>query len=276
MSRPTEFTVIEPGKGWAPLKFRELWSYRELLYFLAWRDIKIKYKQTFLGIVWVVLQPLLATIVFSVLFGRFARIPSEGAPYPVFVYMGLLLWNYFASVLGMSTGSLVTGANLISKIYFPRLIIPVSPAITAFIDLLIGSAALAAMLFYYGVSISPLAVLAPPLILITMVNALGFGIWAAALNVRYRDVQYMVPFLLQIWMFMTPVIYPSSMLDEGWRWLMFLNPMTGAIEALRAAILGATPLPWAGLALSASIGAVIFISGVFYFRRVERYFADVI
>jgi lipopolysaccharide transport system permease protein len=268
--------VIEPRKGWVPVDFRELWKFRELLYFLAWRDIKVKYKQTALGVVWAVLQPVLAMLIFSLVFGRFASMPSEGVPYPIFVLTGLLLWNYFAAVLNQSTTSLVTGANLVSKVYFPRLIIPASSAIAALIDFLIGFAVLLAMMLWYGVAPGPGMLLAPVIIGVTLLNAVGFGIWFSALNVRYRDVQYAVPFLIQIWMFASPVIYPSSLLGEKWSWLMRLNPMSGVIEAIRPAMLGNRPIPWDGLLISAALGLVIFLAGVFYFRRVERHFADVI
>lgn len=268
--------VIEPRKGWVPVDFRELWKFRELLYFLAWRDIKVKYKQTLLGVAWAVLQPVLAMLVFSLVFGRFASMPSEGVPYPVFVLTGLLLWNYFAAVLNQSTTSLVAGANLVSKVYFPRLIIPASSAIAALIDFLIGFCVLLAMMLWYGVVPGPGALLAPVIVAVTLLNAVGFGIWFSALNVRYRDVQYAVPFLIQIWMFASPVIYPASLLGERWSWLLRLNPMSGVIEAIRAAMLGNRPIPWDGLLISAAFGLVIFLAGVFYFRRVEKHFADVI
>lgn len=272
----TNTVVIEPKKGWAPVDLRELWRFRELLYFLAWRDIKVKYKQTALGVVWAVLQPVLAMLIFSFIFGRLASIPSEGAPYPVFVLTGLLFWNYFAAVLTQSTTSLVTGANLVSKVYFPRLIIPASSAIAALIDFLIGFAVLVAIMLWYGVGLNAGMLLAPVIMVVTLVNAVGFGIWLSALNVRYRDIQYAVPFLVQIWMFASPVIYPSSLLGEKWSWLMYLNPMSGVIEAIRPLMLSNKAIPWEGLAVSAAIGIAVFLGGVFYFRRVERHFADVI
>ncbi len=259
-----------------PVNFRELWKFRELLYFLAWRDVKVKYKQTALGVLWALLQPLLAMLVFSVLFGRFARMPSDGLPYPIFVYIGLLPWNYFASVLGQSTNSLVTGSNLITKIYFPRLIIPMSSAIAALLDFFFGAVFLGVMMVYYGVGLSPGILLVPFLIAITLMNAVGFGIWFSALNVRYRDIQYVIPFLIQTWMFVTPVIYPSSLLGGRYGWLLMLNPMGGVIEAFRPAVLGHAPVPWASLGISTAVGFLVFMGGVFYFRRVERYFADVI
>lgn len=269
-------TIIEPRKGWIPVNFREIWKFRELLYFLAWRDVKVKYKQTAIGVIWAIIQPFLAMLIFSVLFGRFAGMPSDGAPYPVFVYIGLLPWNYFATVLGQSTNSVVGGSNLISKIYFPRLIIPASTAIAALIDFLIASVLLGFMMVYYGVNLSAGILLIPFLIIITMMNALGFGLWFSALNVKYRDVQYAIPFLIQIWMFATPVIYPTSLLGDKYGWFLMLNPMGGVIEAFRPAVLGHMPIPWTSLGISTAVGFVVFIGGMFYFRSVERYFADVI
>lgn len=271
----SDVLIIEPKKGWIPVNFREIWKFRELLYFLAWRDVKVKYKQTGIGVVWAIIQPLLAMLIFSALFGRFAGMPSDGAPYPVFVYIGLLPWTYFATVLGQSTNSVVGGSNLISKIYFPRLIIPASTAIAALIDFLIASVLLGLMMVYYGVTLSAGIFLVPLLVLITMMNALGFGLWFSALNVKYRDVQFAIPFLVQIWMFATPVIYPSSLIKE-YGWLLMLNPMGGVIESFRAATLGHMPIPWISLGISTSVGLLVFVGGMFYFRSVERYFADVI
>ena len=268
--------IIEPKRGWVPVNLREIWKFRELFYFLAWRDVKVKYKQTALGVIWAILQPFLTMVVFSMLFGRFAGIPSDGVPYPIFVYIGLLPWQYFASVLGQSTNSVVSGGEMVSKIYFPRLIMPVSTAIAAIIDFGIAAVILGLMMIYYDMSVSTTIVLVPLLVLLTMINAVGFGIWFSALNVRYRDIQYAIPFGIQIWMFVTPVIYPTSLFGERYAWLLALNPMGGVIEAFRPAVLGHMPIPWTALGISAAIGLLIFVSGVFYFRRVERYFADVI
>jgi lipopolysaccharide transport system permease protein len=269
-------TIIEPRRGWVPVDFRELWKFRELLYFLAWRDVKVRYKQTAIGVIWAVLQPLLTMVVFTVLFGRFAKMPSDGAPYPIFVYIGLLPWQYFAAVLGQSTGSVVSGSQMITKIYFPRLIMPASTAVAALLDLAIASIILGFMMVYYGVSPSAGTLLVPVLVLLTMMNAVGFGMWFSALNVRYRDIQYAIPFVIQIWMFLTPVIYPMSLLGERYGWILALNPMGGVIEAFRPAVLGHMPIPWVSLAISAAVGLAVFSGGMFYFRRVERYFADVI
>lgn len=269
-------TIIEYKRGWVPVNFREIWKFRELFYFLAWRDIKVKYKQTALGVIWAILQPFLTMVVFSILFGRFAAIPSDGVPYPIFVYIGLLPWQYFAAVLGQSTNSVVSGSDMVSKIYFPRLIMPVSTAIAALLDLCIASVILGIMMVYYGVALSGAALLVPLLVLLTMMNAVGFGMWFSALNVRYRDIQYAIPFAIQIWMFITPVIYPASLFGGRYSWILALNPMGGVIEAFRPAVLGHMPIPWTSLAVSSATGFLIFMSGMFYFRRVERYFADVI
>ena len=268
--------IIKPRKGWISINFKELWQFRELLYFLAWRDVKVRYKQTFLGVIWAVLQPVLTMLVFSVLFGRLVKMPSDGVPYPIFVYIGLLPWQYFSAVLGQSTNSVVTEKNLITKIYFPRLIMPASPAISALLDLCIASVVLGIMMIYYGVSVSSGILLVPVLMLLTMMNAVGFGMWFCAMNVRYRDIQYAIPFIIQIWMFITPVIYPGSLLGERYNWILSLNPMGGIIEAFRPAVLGHMPIPWTSLGISGVIGFMVFLGGIFYFRRVERYFADVI
>lgn len=258
------------------MDWKELWRFRELLYFLAWRDIKVKYKQTLIGVIWVILQPLLTMVVFSVLFGRFVKMPSDNIPYPIFVYIGLLPWQYFAAVLGQSTNSVVSGAQMITKIYFPRLIMPASTAIAAIMDFLIAFMILGLMMLWYGVSVSWGMLLVPMLVILTMMNAVGFGMWFSALNVRYRDVQFAMPFMIQIWMFATPVIYPSSLLGERFAWILSLNPMGGVIEAFRASVLGHLPVPWVSLGISVLVGLLVFITGMFYFKRVERYFADVI
>lgn len=269
-------TIIEPQKGFVHLNLREVWKFRELLYFLAWRDVKVKYKQAVLGIAWAILQPVVAMLVFSVVFGRFAGMPSDNVPYPVFVYIGLLPWQYFATVLGQSTNSVVGEARMITKIYFPRLIMPASTAIAALIDLFIASVILGFMMLYYGIPVSWGIMLVPLLVLLTIMNAVGFGLWFSALNVRYRDVQYAIPFLIHIWMFATPVIYSTSLVGGRYKWLFSLNPMGGVIDAFRPAVLGHTAIPWHALLISTFVGFLVFAGGVFYFRKVERYFADVI
>ena len=270
------YTIIKPKTGWIPINFLELWKFRELLYFLAWRDVKVRYKQAVIGVIWAVLQPLLTMIVFTFIFGRFAKMPSDGVPYPIFVYIALLPWQYFSSVLSQSTTSVVVGGGMVTKIYFPRLIMPASTAIAALLDFMIASVILGIMMVWYSVSVSWGMLLVPLLLLLTMMNAVGFGLWFAALNVRYRDVQYAIPFLIQIWMFATPVIYPSSMVGEKYAWILALNPMGGVIEAFRPAVLGHSAIPWEALGVSAAVGFLVFVGGMFYFKKVERYFADVI
>lgn len=272
----SHITIIEPKKGWIPVNFREIWKFRELIYFLAWRDVKVKYKQTAIGVIWAILQPFLTMIVFSILFGRLASIPSDNVPYPIFVFIGLIPWQYFASVLGQSTNSVVSGSQMVSKIYFPRLIMPASTAIASFVDFCIAAVILGFMMIYYGVALNIGILLIPILVVLVIMNAIGFGMWFSALNVRYRDIQFAIPFLIQIWMFVTPVIYPSRLLGERYAWVLALNPMSGVIEAFRPAVLGHMPVPWTLLGISTAVGLLVFIGGIFYFRRVERYFADVI
>jgi lipopolysaccharide transport system permease protein len=268
--------IIKPSKGWNPLNLRELWRFRELLYFLAWRDIKVKYKQSLLGVGWVVLRPVITMIVFSLLFGRLGKFPSEGVPYPIFVFLGLLPWTYFASSLSMSSASLVGGANLISKIYFPRLLIPLSSAISELLDLLVSMAVLVLMMFYYRIMPQPGILLVPFLMLGIFITVLGPGILLSAINVKYHDVRYVVPFLVQLLMFMTPVIYPVTFIPEKYRLFMYLNPMAGPIEAFRACVLGHVPVNVEGLAISLGVSVIMFAIGLLYFKRVERTFADVI
>ena len=276
MSQNNEI-VIRPRKGWIPVNLRELWQFRDLLYFLSWRDIKVKYKQTALGAAWAILQPFLTMVVFSILFGKLAKMPSEGIPYPVFVYAGLLPWNYFSSALSSSGNSLVASSNLITKVYFPRLIIPASASLSALLDFFIASVILIVMMFFYHFTPDALGVvLIPFLIFLTFAVAVGCGLWLSALNVEYRDFQYVIPFLVQIWMFVTPVIYPVTLFPEKYRWILSLNPMGGVIEAFRAATLGHQPINWNSLIISSVIGFMIFFTGMLYFRKVERSFADVI
>ncbi|OGW40599.1 MAG: phosphate ABC transporter permease [Nitrospirae bacterium RBG_13_39_12] len=269
--------VIKPRKGWVPVNFRELWAFRELLYFLAWRDIKVKYKQTVLGAAWAILQPFTTMIVFSILFGKLAKVPSDGIPYPIFVYAGLLPWNYFSSALSNSGNSLVASSNLITKVYFPRLIIPASASLSGLVDFIIASAILIGMMFFYHFTPNILGVvMIPVLIFLIFIVAVSCGLLLSALNVEYRDFQHVIPFIVQIWMFVTPVIYPVTLFPEKYRWLLSLNPMSGFIEAFRAATLGHQPINWNLLTVSLVVTFVMFIAGIFYFKKVERSFADVI
>jgi len=269
--------IIKLRKGWIPVNFKELWAFRELLYFLAWRDVKVKYKQTVLGAAWAILQPFLTMVIFSVIFGTFAKVPSDGIPYPIFVYAGLLPWNYFSSALSNSGNSLVASSNLITRVYFPRIIIPASASLSGLLDFFIASFILIGMMFFYHFTPNALGFLMiPVLILLTFFIAVGCGLWLSALNVEYRDFQYVIPFLVQIWMFVTPIIYPVTLFPEKYRWMLSLNPMAGIIEAFRVSTLGYQPINWHLLAVSIGMAVAIFVSGLLYFRKVERSFADII
>ena len=272
----TPITVIEPKKGWVPIEFKEIWSYRELLYFLTKRDIKVRYKQTILGGLWAIIQPFVTMVVFTFFFGRLGKIPSDGMPYPIFVYTALLPWIYFANAVSTSGNSLVGSAHLITKIYFPRLIVPLSATLGGLLDFFIAMFILGALIIHYKVILGFGILLFPFLVILTSLCAVGVGLWLSALNVQYRDIRYVIPFLIQIWMFLSPVIYPVSMAKGKYLWLLLLNPMSGVIKAYRASILGHQPIDWAFLGLSTVIIVVIFISGLFYFRRMERIFADVV
>lgn len=268
-------TLIEPSSGWVPIKFHELWEYRELLYFLTWRDIKVRYKQTILGAAWAVIQPLLTMVVFSLFFGRLAQMPSDGIPYPIFSYAALVPWHFFANGLTQSASSLVTGANMIKKVYFPRLLMPIATVLGGVVDFVLAFAVLLIMMFFYGIVPTANVFWLPFFLLLALVTSLGVGLWFAAMNVQFRDVRYAVPFLVQIWLFMTPIAYPSSLLDEPWRTLYAVNPMVGVVEGFRWALLGNQMAPTAVSVLSSVMGLVLLISGAFYFRRLERTFADV-
>jgi lipopolysaccharide transport system permease protein len=272
----TRMVDIEPQRGWVPLRPDDLWEYRELLYFLAWRDIKIRYKQTVLGAAWAIIQPFLMMVVFSIFFGRLGGIPSDGLPYPVFVYCALLPWQLFAQALTQSGNSLVGSQTLITKVYFPRLIIPLSAVLGGVMDFAIAFLVLVGMMIYYGI-VPTIAVLAIPLfVLLALGAALGAGLWLSALNVQYRDVRYTLPFLTQVWFFVTPVVYPASLVPERWRWLYGLNPMTGVVEGFRWALLGAAGTPGTEVAVSVVVVAVFITGGAYYFRYTERTFADVV
>jgi lipopolysaccharide transport system permease protein len=269
-------TWIEPARGWPFPKLGEIARHRELLYFLIWRDIKLRYKQTLLGATWVVLQPLLTMAVFSLFFGRLAKVPSDGIPYPVFALAGLVPWTFFANALTQSSNSLVASGNLIKKVYFPRILIPIAAIFAGFLDLALSLAVLGAMLLGYGIRLTGRAPEAVEFLLLAAVTAAGAGLWLAALNVQYRDVRYVTPFLTQFWMFATPVAYPSSMLAHSWRTLYGLNPMAGAIEGLRWSLLGTNTAPGPMLLVSAGTALALLVSGAYYFARVEKAFADVI
>jgi lipopolysaccharide transport system permease protein len=276
MSSAAQVLVVRPSRGWIRLNLREVWSYRELLYFLVWRDIKVRYKQTALGAAWAILQPVTTMIVFSVFFGRLARVPSDGVPYPVFTFTALLPWQLFAYALSESSNSLVSNQNLITKVYFPRLIIPLSAVLSGMADFCISFVVLLVLMSYYGLRPTGAIIWLPMFVLLAIVTALAVGLWLSALNVTYRDVRYTIPFLTQLWMFATPVAYPSSMIPEAWRPLYGLNPMAGAIEGFRWALLGTAKAPGPLLTVSILVVLVLLGGGLMYFRRMETTFADTV
>jgi len=269
-------TIIAPSRGWVSLKLREIWQYRELLYFLVWRDVKVRYKQTALGVAWAVIQPLLTMLVFSLFFGRLAKVPSDGIPYPIFAFTALVPWTFFATGLTLSSNSLVGSANLVQKVYFPRLIIPVATVLSALVDFAIAMLVLLALMAFYRIAPSWHAVWLPAFVLLALATSLGVGLWLSALNVEYRDVRYVVPFLTQFWMYATPVAYPSSLLHQPWRTIFGLNPMAGVVEGFRWALLGVATPPGAMVLASSTAALLLLVSGALYFRRMERTFADVV
>lgn len=268
--------IIRPSRGWASLRLADLWEYRELLYFLVWRDIKVRYKQTVLGGAWAIIQPFFTMVVFSVFFGRLAKIPSDGLPYPVFAYCALLPWQFFAHALTQSSNSLVANERLITKVYFPRLVIPISAVLGGLLDFAISFVVLIGMMIYYHVKPTAAVWTVPLFLLLAVGAALGVGLWLSALNVEYRDVRYTMPFLTQFWLFASPVAYPSSLVPESWRALYGLNPMAGVVEGFRWALLGKAEGPGALLAVSVAIVILILVGGLYYFRRMEKTFADVV
>jgi len=267
--------VVEATRSW-DLNFREIWDYRDLLFFLAWRDISIRYKQTVLGASWAVIQPFLTMILFTIFFGKLAAVPSEGVPYPVFTFAALLPWQYFSTTLGNVANSLVNNSNLLSKVYFPRLLIPISSLLPPAVDFVIAFLVLLGLMIFYHLSPTSNVVWLPVFMLLALVTTLGAGLWLAALNVKYRDVRYIVPVMVQFGMFVSPVAYPSSLVPAPWRTLYALNPMAGVIEGFRWALLGTDTAPGPLVAVSAVAALILLVSGLFYFRRTEKTFADVI
>ncbi len=268
--------VIEPAGRWPRLDLRELWAYRGLFFFLVWRDIKVRYAQTVLGAGWAVLQPVLTMVVFTIIFGRFAGIPSDGVPYSVFSLAALVPWTYFSTALTGSSTSLVASSNLITKVYFPRLVIPFAPVLAGLVDFAIAFGVLLLMMLAFGIvpSLSSVLLL-PVLLLVMMLTAAGVGCWLAALNIQYRDVKYVVPFVVQVWMFASPIVYPMSLVPERYQVLYALNPMAGVVEGFRSVLLGTGAVAESTIGLSLLVGVLLFVSGVLYFRRFERVFADV-
>jgi lipopolysaccharide transport system permease protein len=267
---------FERSRGWTGLRLRELWDYRELFFFLVWRDVKVRYKQTVLGVAWAIIQPFLTMVVFSLFFGRLAKIPSDGIPYPVFSYAALVPWTFFAQGLSHASNSLVASGNLIKKVYFPRLIVPTATLLAGVVDFALAFGMLILIMFYYGIVPTANVIWLPLLLLLALATSLGASLWLSALNVRFRDVRYVVPFLTQFWLFLTPIAYPSSLLSEPWRTLYGLNPMAGVVEGFRWALLGTNTAPGAMLLLSSLVAVGLLVSGAYFFRRMERQFADVV
>ena len=272
---PSDHLVIQPPKGWEGVGLRDLWRYRELVYFLTWRDVKVRYKQTVLGAAWAVLQPVLTMLIFSIIFGELAKLPSDGIPYPIFTYTALLPWQLFAFSLANSSNSLVGSQNLVSKVYFPRLVIPIASVLPALVDFGISLIVLAGMMYFYGLPLTPRVLTLPLFLGLALATALSIGIWLSALNVAYRDVRYVVPFLTLFWQYATPVAYSSTLIPERWRLLYGLNPMTGVVEGFRWALLGKGDVGNL-LGIAIVIVVVLLITGLAYFRRMEASFADVI
>lgn len=267
---------IEPSKGRVSLKLHELWEYRELLYFLIWRDVKVRYKQTVLGAAWAIIQPFCTMVVFSLFFGRLANIPSDGLPYPVFSYAALVPWTFFANGLSKASNSLVLSANLIKKVYFPRLAVPIASVLGGVVDCVLAFTVLVGMLLYYSMGPTLNVLWLPLFLLLALVTSLGAALWLSALNVQFRDVQYVVPFLTQLWLFLTPIAYPSNLLSEPWRTLYGVNPMVGVVEGFRWALLGTDTAPGLIITVSALVALVLLVSGGLYFRSMEKTFADVV
>jgi lipopolysaccharide transport system permease protein len=277
-SREDEMPVvrIEPSRGWISPKLREVWEYRELMFFFIWRDVRVRYKQTALGASWAILQPFLTMVVFSLFFGKLAKLPSDGVPYPIFSFAALVPWTLFANGLGKSSDSLVNNSNMIKKIYFPRLIMPISTVFSGLVDFSLAFLVLLGMMVAYGILPTVNILWLPLFLLLALVSALAVGLWLCALNVHYRDVKYVVPFITQIWMFATPIVYSSKLLDEKWRIVYGLNPMAGVVEGFRWALLGTDTAPGPMIAVSSLVAVLILVTGAFYFRRMEKTFADVV
>lgn len=267
---------IQPTKGWTSLKVKEVWDYRELITIFVWRDLKVRYRQTVIGVLWAILQPFLTMVIFSIFFGRLAGIPSDGIPYPVFSFAALVPWTFFANSISLSANSLIGNPEMIKKIYFPRLTMPIASILAGFVDFVLAFIILLGMMLFYGYFPTINTLWLPFFILLAVMTAVGVGLWLGAMNVKYRDVRYMVPFIIQAWLFATPVAYPSSLLTGPWRTLYGLNPMASVVEGFRWALLGTAAVPGSMVAVSFVVSCLLLISGIFYFRRMEKTFADVI
>jgi lipopolysaccharide transport system permease protein len=272
----TPVKIIRPSRGWASINFRELWDYHELLYFLTLRSIKVRYRQTLLGVTWAIIQPLLTMVVFSIFFGRLARMPSEGIPYPVFAYTALVPWMFFANAFTVSTNSLVDHERMITKVYFPRLMLPMAAVLAGLVDFIIAFIVLIGMMLFYGIVPTVAIWTIPFFTLLATATALGVGLWFSALNVQYRDVRYIIPFLTQLWLFVTPVAYPISLVPKSWRAIYGLNPMAGVVEGFRWALLGKTQAPGPMIVFSTVAVLGLLAGGLYFFRRMEKTFADVV
>jgi lipopolysaccharide transport system permease protein len=267
--------VIERGKAWAALDLRDFWAHKELLYFLMWRDIKVRYKQTLLGAAWAVIQPLVLMLVFTYFFGKLVRVPTEGVPASIFFYAALMVWTFFSTAVLSGANSLIGNTNLITKVYFPRLTIPSAAVGAGLVDFAISSALLIALLIYYRIPVTLNYLMLPALVALVTLLALGTSYWLSALNVKYRDIRYALPFLMQVWFFVSPILYPASLVPEEWRWMLALNPMTGIIDGFRAALFG-RDFNWGSLGYAAVFTFALLVYGAFTFRRMERYFAEFI
>ncbi len=275
-STPPLTLRIRPSRGWTSINLRELWEYRELIYFLVWRDIKVRYKQTVMGAGWAIIQPFFTMVVFSLFFGRLANMPSDGVPYPLFAFTALVPWTFFANGLTQSSNSLVGSAHLITKVYFPRLAVPIATVLSGVVDFLLAFVVLITMVLAYGSLPSANVIWLPLFLLLALATSLGVGLWLSAMNVQFRDVRYIVPFLTQVWLFASPIAYPSSLLSEPWRTVYALNPMVGVVEGFRWALLGSGSAPGPAVAVSGLVALLLLASGALYFRRMEKTFADVV
>jgi len=267
---------IQPSKGWVSLGLKELWDYRELLFFLIWRDIKVRYKQTVLGASWAIIQPFFTMVVFSLFFGKLAKVPSDGIPYPIFSYSALVPWAFFAHGLNQASNSLVGGSNLIKKVYFPRLAMPIASVLGGVVDFFLAFIMLVGMIFYYGMVPTINVVFLPLFLILAFITSLGVSLWLSAMYVQFRDIRHIIPFLTQIWLFATPIAYPSSLLSEPWRTIYSINPMVGVVEGFRWALLGTKTQPGLMIIVSSLAAICLLICGAYYFRRMEKTFADVV
>ncbi len=269
-------TILKPSTGWAALNLRDLWLYRELIFFMTWRDLKVRYKQTLLGASWAILQPFLTMIVFSIFFGNLAKVPSDGVPYPIFTYTALIPWTLFSKALQDASRSLVANSHMITKVYFPRMILPLSSVIAGVVDFLIAFVVLLGMMMFFHIIPTAKVWVLPLFLLLALITAIGVGLWLSALNVLFRDINYILPFLTQFWMYLTPIAYPSSMIPSKW-WIIYaLNPMVGVVEGFRWALLGTGQPPGVMAMVSSIVAVLLLVSGMFFFRRMERLFADMV